>query len=92
MAGGGALGSKYRTVCMTPFIIVNLSKQLTREYGKGWSAKHLQNCLRIMETFPDEQFVSTLWRQLSWSHFKVLMYLDSDLKRDFYIEMCRLEK
>ncbi|TVR84531.1 MAG: DUF1016 domain-containing protein [Saprospirales bacterium] len=73
-------------------VIVNLSKQLTREYGKGWSAKHLQHCLRVAETFPDEEIVSTLWRQLSWSHLKVLMYLDSDLKRDFYIEMCSLEK
>jgi predicted nuclease of restriction endonuclease-like (RecB) superfamily len=28
---------------------------------------------------------------LSWSHFRLIIYLDDDLKRDFYAEMCRLE-
>jgi predicted nuclease of restriction endonuclease-like (RecB) superfamily len=73
-------------------VIANLSKQLTREYGKGWSAKHLQHCLRIAETFPEHEILYALSRELSWTHLRTLMYLDSDLKRDFYIEMCRLEK
>lgn len=73
-------------------VIVNLSKQLTREYGKGWSANHLQHCLRIAETFPDNKILYALSRELSWTHLRTLMYMDSDLKRDFYTEMCRLEK
>jgi predicted nuclease of restriction endonuclease-like (RecB) superfamily len=28
---------------------------------------------------------------LSWSHFRLIIYLDDDLKRDFYAEMCRIE-
>jgi len=28
---------------------------------------------------------------LSWSHIRLIIYLDDDLKRDFYAEMCRLE-
>lgn len=73
-------------------IVNSLSAQLTLEYGSGWSEKHLRHCLRFAETFPDETIVSTLWRQLSWSHFKELIYLDDTLKREFYIEMCKLEK
>lgn len=69
-----------------------LSTQLTQEYGRGWSEKHLRHCLRFAETFPDESIVSTLWRQLSWSHLKELIYFDDALKREFYIEMCKLEK
>lgn len=73
-------------------IIESLSAQLTEEYGKGWSEKQLRHCLRIAETIPDFQIVSTLWRQLSWSHLKELIYINDGLKREFYIEMCKLEK
>jgi len=43
------------------------------------------------ETFPDEGIVSTLWRQLSWSHFKEILYLKDSLQREFYAAMCRAE-
>lgn len=29
---------------------------------------------------------------MSWSHFKTLIYLDDPLKRDFYAELCRVER
>ena len=73
-------------------VIKQLSVELIEQYGKGWSEKHLRHCLRIAETFPDFQIVSTLWRQLSWSHIKTIMYIDNDLQRDFYIEMCKMER
>jgi predicted nuclease of restriction endonuclease-like (RecB) superfamily len=47
--------------------------------------------LRFAEVFPDFEIVSALRRQLSWTHFKQLIYLDDPLKRDFYAEMCRIE-
>ncbi len=47
---------------------------------------------KFAETFPDEQILSALRRELSWSHLKALIYIDDPLKRDFYIEMCRLER
>ncbi len=72
-------------------IIATLSQQLTQTYGKGWSERQLRHCLYFVETFPDEQIVSALRRQLTWTHIKTLMYLDDPLKRDFYIELCRLE-
>ena len=73
-------------------VIQNLSNQLTHEYGRGWGVKHLQHCLRIAETFPESEIFYAVSRQLSWTHLRTIMYLDSDLKRDFYLEMCRLEK
>ncbi|WP_225587101.1 DUF1016 N-terminal domain-containing protein [Algoriphagus sp. Y33] len=73
-------------------VIKKLSQQLTREYGKGWSTKQLQHCLHFAETFPNEAIVSALWRQLSWSHFKILMYQDSELKINFYVQMCRIDR
>lgn len=73
-------------------IVVSLAQQLVTEYGRGWSEKQLRHCLRFAETFPDEEIVSALRRQLSWTHIKTLIYIDDDLKRSFYIEMCKLEK
>ena len=73
-------------------VLYVLSEELTTEYGKGWSKKQLQHCLYFVETFPDIEIVSTLWRQLSWSHLKEIMYLKKDLEREFYTQMCRIEK
>ena len=72
-------------------IIARLSRDLTVIYGDGWSEKTLRHCLRIAETFPSEEIVSALGRQLSWTHIKSLTYIEDPLKRDFYIELCRLE-
>lgn len=72
-------------------VISSLSRRLTAEYGGGWSEKQLRHCLRLAETFPDEQIVSAVRRQLSWTHLKTLIYLDDPLKRNFYMEMSRLE-
>lgn len=72
-------------------IIRTLSKKLTEEFGKGWSEKQLRHCLRFAETFKDREIVYALSRQLTWTHFRTLIYVDNELSRDFYIEMCRLE-
>ncbi len=73
-------------------IVNNLSAQLAFEYGSGWSVKQLRHCIRFAEVFQDEAIVSTLWRQLGWSHIKEILYFDDELKRMFYIEMCKVEK
>ncbi len=49
-------------------ILQALSTKLTAEYGRGWGEKYLRHCLRFAETFPDEQIVSALRRQLIWTH------------------------
>ena len=72
-------------------VVKELSARLTADYGKGWSEKQLRHCLRLAETFPDEAILSALRRELSWTHIKALIYIDDALKRDFYIELCRLE-
>ena len=48
-------------------IVLSLARQLETEHGRGWSEKQLRHCLRFAETFPDEEIVSTLRRQLSWT-------------------------
>lgn len=72
--------------------IATLPRQLTAVYGKGWSEKQLLHCVRLAGVFPDESILSAVRRELSWTHLRMLIYMDEPLKRDFYIEMCRLEK
>jgi len=48
--------------------------------------------VHFAEVFPQKEIVYTLSRQLGWSHFRQIMYLKDDLRREFYAEMCRLER
>jgi len=73
-------------------IVQTLSEQLTQRYGKGWSKPQLWNCLYAVEIFPDAKILSTLSRELTWSHLKEILYLKNELQREFYIEMCRMER
>jgi predicted nuclease of restriction endonuclease-like (RecB) superfamily len=73
-------------------IVATLSQQLTAEYGKGFTEANLFNMIRFAETFPDKQIVYALSRELSWTHFRRIIYIDDPLKRDFYAEMCRVER
>ena len=52
----------------------------------------MRHMVRFVEAFADESIVSTLSRQLAWSHFLELIYLKDPLARDFYAEMCRIER
>lgn len=73
-------------------IVSALSEQLTSDYGSGWSKRQLHHCIRFAEVFPDFEIVHTLCSQLSWSHIRLIIPMEVSLKRDFYIEMCKLEK
>ena len=73
-------------------IVATVSRQLTSEFGNGFSEKNIRRMIQFAEVFPDEQIVVSLIRQLSWTHFIALIPLKDPLKRDFYAEMCRIEK
>lgn len=68
-----------------------VGRQLEARYGRGFGEKSLRHMVRFAQAFPDPEIVSTLRRQLSWSHFKQLIYMEEELKRTFYAEMCRVE-
>jgi hypothetical protein len=48
--------------------------------------------IQFAEVFPTLEIVSTLSRQLGWSHFVEIIPLKEPLQRDFYAEMCRIER
>ena len=65
-------------------IVVSLARQLEIEYGKGWGEKQLRQCMKLADTFPKKEIVYTLCRELSWSHIRLVMFMDEPLKREFY--------
>jgi predicted nuclease of restriction endonuclease-like (RecB) superfamily len=73
-------------------IVSALGRQLAADFGSGFDEKSLRHMIRFAEAFPDQSIVSALRRQSMWTHFKRLIYLDDPLKRDFYAEMCRIER
>lgn len=73
-------------------IVQSLATQLSIEYGKGWGEKQLRQCMQFATVFPEKEIVYTLCRELSWSHLRLISYMDDVLKREFYIQMCKLEK
>jgi predicted nuclease of restriction endonuclease-like (RecB) superfamily len=73
-------------------IVQTLSAQLTAEYGQGFGRRSLFRMLQFAEYFADEGIVSALSTQLSWSHFVEILSIEDLLKRDFYAEMCRVER
>ena len=73
-------------------IVSALGTQLTMEFGRGFGEKSLRRMIRFAEVFPDREIVASLMRQLTWTHFIELMPLDKPLQREFYAEMCRVER
>src|SRR3954463_14463944 len=73
-------------------IVATVSRQLTADYGRGFAEKSLRRMIQFAGAFPDREIVAALARELSWGHFVELVPLDDELKRQFYGEMCRIER
>lgn len=59
-----------------------IAKELEPEYGSGFSVRQIELFRQFYRTFP---ITNTLYSQLSWSQYKILVRVDSQDKRDFYI-------
>lgn len=73
-------------------IVATLWRQLAPEYGAAFSEKNLRRMMQFASVFPESSTVELLIRQLSWSHIKILIPIGDPLKRQFYIELCKIEK
>jgi predicted nuclease of restriction endonuclease-like (RecB) superfamily len=72
-------------------LIETLATPLTKSYGRGFNKRSLFRMVQFAKQFPDQNIVSTLSTQLSWSHFVEMLSIDDSLKREFYVELCSLE-
>ncbi|HEX7583266.1 MAG TPA: PDDEXK nuclease domain-containing protein [Prolixibacteraceae bacterium] len=73
-------------------IVRNLCDELIAEYGSSFSEKNIRRMMQLAEVFPEKGIVVSLIRQLSWTHILAILPIEDPLKREFYIEMCKLER
>ncbi len=69
-------------------LIERLSKDLTRQYGKGFGRSNLLYIRKFYFTF---QKSGTVSHQLSWSHYYEILKLDNPLEMQFYMHQCEAE-
>lgn len=68
-------------------LIKNLAKELEPEYGSGFGERQLERCRKFYRTFP---ISSTLRTELNWTQYKLLIRLQDEDERAFYIaESCK---
>lgn len=66
-----------------------LSKELTKEFGKGFSRANIWNMITFYKEYGD---VQTLSERLSWSHYCELLSISDKDKRHFYEVECSKSK
>ena len=64
-------------------LLKELSKQMTADFGKGFTVTNLSYMRQFYLTFQNHH---TLCDKLSWSHYRLLMRIEEDEARRFYIE------
>lgn len=64
------------------YLIRELAKQLEPEYGSGFSTRQLERCRQFYRLFP---IASALRTELNWTQYKLLLPLNDEDKRQFYI-------
>ena len=75
---GGTSRAKYGNE-----LIKELSTELTKDYGKGFNESNLRNMRQFYTVFRNRY---TVCNELSWSHYRLLMRLEDESARCFYIK------
>ncbi len=70
-------------------LLTKLSKDLTLEYGKGFSRSNLFQMRQFYVRFPK---IQTLSEQLSWSHYCEILKADDEMERHFYLKSIKYWK
>ncbi|OQX22093.1 MAG: cytoplasmic protein [Candidatus Altiarchaeales archaeon A3] len=73
-------------------IVHALSGELTLKYGRGYSEQSLWHMVKFYDVYSILSAVQREFKGLSWSHIKTIIYLDDNLKRQFYAILCQKEQ
>jgi len=65
------------------YLIKNLSAKLTQSFGKGFTTSNLKYMRQFYQTF---EIGHALRDQLSWTHYRLLIKVEEENAREFYIK------
>ena len=66
-------------------LLKNLAQRLTDEFGRGFTERNLRNMRTFYQKFPKWH---TVCAKLSWSHYRLLLKVEKEPSRMFYMEEC----
>jgi predicted nuclease of restriction endonuclease-like (RecB) superfamily len=64
-------------------LLKDLAESLTKDFGKSFNVRNLQMMRQFYITFPN---ANALRSQLSWTHYRLLMRVENENARIFYME------
>jgi len=67
-------------------LLENLSKELGRDFGKGFSYANLRNFRQFYLTYPNQKICYTLCSKLRWSHNRLIMRIENKQARQYYLQ------
>ena len=67
-------------------VLENLSIELSNEFGKGFSYANLRNFRQFYLTYPDQAICYTACSKLSWSHNRLIMRVENEKARQYYLQ------
>lgn len=67
------------------YLIKNLSKELSDEFGTGFSIASLKNCRQFYLTFPQDSYGYSMMGSVPWSHMRNIMRISNEDERNFYL-------
>lgn len=67
------------------YLLKNLSKELTKEFGKGFTVTNLSYMRQFYAMF---QIHHALRDELSWTHYRLLIKIENEETRNFYLREC----
>jgi len=67
-------------------IVSTVSAQLENKYGRNFDEKNVRRMMQFSEQFSDFEIVVPLARQLTWSHFLILIPLKSAESKLYYAQ------
>jgi len=67
-------------------IVISIAAELSQRFGKSFQAKNLRRMMQFSTVFSQKAIVVPAARQLSWSHFLILIAINNEQKRAFYLQ------
>lgn len=64
------------------YLVSQLSEKLTKKFGKGFNERNLFYMRKFYQLFPK---VNALRSELTWTHYRILLRVERDNARDFYL-------